>query len=184
MSKAIYYLILFSSFFIVACSGSKSKNEYPAIDVVGYIKGQMKTLDSVPYGLLKVTERSGKLPDSTYLNKASFRSHVTPFLLPGIEKSQLEASYEETSFADANLGYFVITYQAKKEDQEISQVVVYIRPDNNSIHQIYISGKFNPENEGEKKQLLWMHDKGCTIITSNELNSGSETPVTEKLIWQ
>jgi hypothetical protein len=133
--------------------------------------GRIPELIDVPsLDIIKVQSSKGKL-------ETRFSSNIT-------EKSQLEASYEETSFADANLGYFVITYQAKKEDQEISQVVVYIRPDNNSIHQIYISGKFNPENEGEKKQLLWMHDKGCTIITSNELNSGSETPVTEKLIWQ
>jgi hypothetical protein len=184
MTKSLSYILFIAAIFICSCSGSKSKNQYPAIDVTGYIKGQIKTLDSVPYGLLKVTERYGQLPDSTYLNKATFIGHIMPFLLPSIEKSQLEEAYEETSFADASIGYVVITYQAKKEDEAVRQIVVYIRPDNNSIHQVYISGNLNPKNQQEKKQILWMHNRGCTIITGNDDDTTSTSTVTEKLIWQ
>jgi len=167
-----------------ACSNSKSKNKYPAIDVIGYIKGQVKILDSVPYGILKVTERTGQKPDSTYLDKKTFIQHVSPFLHTSIDKERLETDYTETSFADASLGYAVITYQAIDGKAPIQQVTIYVRPDNGSINQVYITGYINPKNELEKNQLLWMHNKGCTIITIQENNTKESSSITEKIIWQ
>lgn len=184
MFKPKGYLVIVIFLFLGACSNSRNKNKYPAIDVIGYIKGQVKILDSIPYGLLKVTERPGQSPDSTYLNKKEFIEHISPFLLSSIDKKALEEEYEETSFADASIGYVVITYHAISTNAPVEQVVVYIRPDNNSIHQVYITGHINEKKLAEKNQLLWMHNKGCTIITSNSLNPTEASSVTEKIIWQ
>jgi hypothetical protein len=179
-----YILFLLLLIILGACSNSKSNNKYPAIDVIGYIKGQIKILDSVPYGILKVTERSGQNPDSTYLDKKAFIEHVSPFLHASIDKERLGKEYTETSFADAGLGYVIITYQALEGNAPIQQVSVYIRPDNGSINQVYITGYINPKNELEKNQLLWMHNKGCTIITIQENNIAEPSSITEKIIWQ
>ena len=180
----IYIIFLWLVLLGVACKNSEKKSTYPAIDVVGYLKGQLKTLDSTPYGLLKVTEVPGKNPDSTYLNKVSLREHLTPFMIPSIAKEQLELKYRETSFADASIGYVVITYQAKDRDAPVSQIDVYIKPENNSIYQIYISGDLGSADQEEKKQLLWTHNKGCVIITGYDNDTTEKSTITEKIIWQ
>jgi hypothetical protein len=167
-----------------ACKNAETKNKYPAIDVIGYIKGQIMVLDSVPYGLLKITERSGQNSDSIYLNKKTFIEHVSPFLHASIEKKRLEEDYEETSFADASIGYIVITYQANSPRVPINQVVVYVKPDNSTIYQVYISGSLNPNKTNERNQLLWTHNKGCTIITSDNHDKAEPSSITEKIIWQ
>jgi hypothetical protein len=167
-----------------ACKMSEKKSPYPAIDVLGYLKGQLKTLDSIPYGLLKITEMNGRNPDSTYLNKVSLREHLTPFMIPSISKEQLELKYRETSFADASIGYVVITYQAKDTAEPVSQIDVYVKPENNSIYQIYISGHLSAADTEEKKQLLWTHNKGCVIITGYDNDTAEKSTITEKIIWQ
>jgi hypothetical protein len=167
-----------------SCQDKKKNEVYPAIDVIGYLKGQLKTLDSVPYGLLKITELGGQKPDSVYLTKQQFISHVTPFLHPSIDKAHLESDYDETSFADAGLGYIIITYQSKGAQNPIDQIVLYIKPEQQTIHQVYITGHLNPDKENEKKQLLWMHDKGCTIFTTRDHQTEASTGLTERIIWQ
>jgi hypothetical protein len=170
---------------MLSCGNVKKKNEYPAINVTGYLKGQIKLLDSIPYGLLKVTANDKGKIDSVYITKKDVWNLVDPFLSATIDKEQLETDYTETSFADATIESVVITYDAKDKDAAINQITVYIRPDNGEINQIYITGYFTSGKQIMKKQLLWLHNQGCTIISSstNESSTLSQT-ITEKLIWQ
>ena len=155
-----------------------------AIDVTGYLKGQLKFIDTVAYGLLKVTEKEGSAPDSVYLNKQQVKAMIEPFLSEEISKEELETAYSETSFADASTSFVTITYKSKEEPSVIQQVDVYIEPQSGDIQQLYITGFFNTPKGLIKKQILWFHNKGGQIITSPiEINSGNAAVVTERLIW-
>lgn len=170
---------------ILSCGNAKKKNEYPAINVTGYLKGQIKLLDSIPYGLLKVTTNGDGKTDSVFITKKDVWNLVDPFLSASIDKEQLETDYTESSFADASIESVVITYDANDKNAEINQITVYIRPDNGEISKIYINGYFTSVKQIMKKQLLWMHNQGCTIISSaTDGSSGLSKTITEKLIWQ
>ena len=162
----------------------KNKQQIPAIDVVGHIKGDLRVLDSIPYGLIKITEKNGGQADSVYIKKADLWKLVSPFLSDEIKQENLSDHYTETSFADATIQSVMITYQAKEKDHHINQVAVYVNPENGRINRIYITGFFDDENWKGKKQLMWAEQKGLTIISTKEDDeSGTET-ITEKIIRQ
>lgn len=166
------------------CKESASKNEYPAIDVTGYLKGQLKFIDTVAYGLLKVTEKEGSEPDSVYLNKQQVKALVEPFLSAEISKAQLEKNYRETSFADATTSFITITYVTKENSSTFQQVDVYIEPQSGAIRQLYLTGFFDTPMGLIRKQLLWFHNKGGNIISTPINNSSGNLPsITERLIW-
>jgi hypothetical protein len=181
-SRFIIYILCLG--FLISCKESKKENKYDAIDVVGYIKGQLNLLDSIPYGLLKITEKNNGIGDSVYLTKKEVRQLIDPFINQNIKKDQLEKEYTESSFADATIESVVITYDAKKKDVPIHQITLYIRPDNGTINKVYINGNFESREWEGKKQLLWLNNKGFTIISSPSNDSSGTETITEKLIWQ
>jgi hypothetical protein len=182
MQKCIFFYLL--SVVLLSCGGRRQQNEYPAIDVVGYIKGQLKLLDSIPYGILKVTEYQNGKSDSVYVKKNVLPGVLDPYLNESISKSALENDYIEKSFADAGTETVNITYDAKNKDAEINQIAIYVEPLDGTINRLYITGFFETENGVIKKQLLWKHNKGFQIISSGSLQTNDSTSVTEKYIWQ
>jgi hypothetical protein len=169
---------------LFSCKESASKNEYPAIDVTGYLKGQLKFIDTVAYGLLKVTEKEGSAPDSVYLNKQQVKALVDPFLSEEISQEHLETNYTETSFADASTSFVTITYKTKKETSTFQQIDVYIEPQSGAIRQLYLTGFIDTPNGLTRKQLLWFHNKGGNIISTPMNNPPGNLPsITERLIW-
>lgn len=167
--------------FAFACKESSTKNQYPAIDVTGYLSGQLNLIDTVPYSLLKVTEKEGLTPDSMYLTKERARAMIAPFLSKEITQSQLEKNYIETSFADASTASVTISYKAKEEAAVIQQIDVYFDPPTGAIRQLYLTGFYNTETGLTKKQLLWFHNKGGQII--NTPMQGNGQTIRERLIW-
>lgn len=168
----------------LTATACKSNQQTTAIDVVGHIKGDLRLLDSIPYGILKITEKGNQKPDSAYIKKADMWQLVTPFLSDEIRQDNLTDDYTETSFADATIHSVMITYEAKDKEHQINQIAVYVSPESGKINRIYITGFFDNEKWKGKKQLLWTGQKGITIISSREDDqSGSET-ITERIIWQ
>lgn len=179
-----YVLSLLFGAILWGCGSSEKKNQYPAIDVVGYIKGQLKILDSIPYGILKITEYQDSRSDSVFIKKNELPGILQAFLSESISKSALEEDYVEKSFADAGTKTINITYDAKFKDAEINQIAIYVEPLDGTINRLYITGFFETENGVIKKQLLWKHNKGFQIISSGSLQTNDSTSVTEKYIWQ
>ena len=164
--------------------GCKSKNETPAIDVIGHIKADLRKLDSTPYSFLKITEKSSGQADSAYIKKSDVWQLITPFLSDEIQQDNLTAQYTESSYADATIQSVMITYQAKEKDAVIHQVAVYINPVNGQISRLHMTGLFDYDKWAGKKQLWWMGQQSFSIISTPVGDStGSET-VTEKIIWQ
>jgi hypothetical protein len=181
-NRGLYKLLLGLGMIIFAAC--KNNHQLPAIDVAGHIKGDLRKLDSIPYSLLKITEKNSGQPDSVYIKKADLWKLIAPFLSDEIKQENLSDHYTETSFADATIQSVMITYQAKEKDHQINQVAVYVNPENGRINRIYINGFFDDNNWKGKKQLMWAEQKGLTIISTKEDDqSGTET-ITEKIIWQ
>ena len=182
MYKCIIFL--FVCLFIICCGNNQKKNEYPAIDVIGYIKGQLKLLDSIPYGILKVTELQGGRTDSVYIKKNELPGILKSFLSESISKTALEINYEEKSFADAGNQMINITYDAKDKEAVINQITIYVNPSDGNIRLLYINGFFESAGRPIKKQLLWTHNKGFQIISSEGSEHKEGNLITEKYIWQ
>jgi len=173
----IFWLLLLTG----AC---KYKSRIPAIDVIGYIKADMQVLDSMPYDLLKITEKGNRQADSVYINKSEVWQLLTPFLSDEIRQDNLTEHYTESSYADATIHSVTITYQAKKMDAVIHHVELYVNPLSGKISGLHITALFNDEKWTGKKQLWWIEQKGFSIIsTPLDNNPDSETTV-EKISWQ
>ena len=182
MQKGLIYLII--AILLWSCKQKNGSSEYPAIDVVGYMKGQLKILDSIPYGILKITEIKDRKADSLYIKKDALYKLLSPFLSSEISQSLLETEYEEKVFADASTKKVNITYDAKNEDAKIHQVVVYMDPLKEEISLLYITGFFENSGGVIKKQLLWNHNKGFQIISVDSRAASDNRSYTEKIIWQ
>jgi hypothetical protein len=180
-SKSLKWISGLTITILMAC---KNSHQTPAIDVVGHIKGDLRILDSIPYGLIKITEKNGGQPDSVYIKKAELWNMVSPFLSEEINQENLSDRYTESSFADATIQSVMITYQAKEKDQPINQVAVYVNPENGRISRIYITGFFDDATWKGKKQLLWAEQKGFTIISTGENDASGTETITEKIIRQ
>jgi hypothetical protein len=173
--------------FLQILTGCKQKTDHekaPAINVTGYLKGQLKLLDTIPYGILKITETGKGSPDSVYLKKDALAKMIAPFLSSEIDQVNLERNYEEKSFADVSTQSFNITYDTKNKESIIHQVVLYIDPASGNINQVYITGYIKSDNKLIKKQLLWMHNKGFQIISSFGEATNEGESVIEKIYWQ
>lgn len=169
---------------ILSCKENSKDEAPPAIDVTGYLKGQLKLLDTVPYAILKITEKVDGKTDSVYLKKNELAEILAPFITDEINQDHLSKNYFEKSFADASTKTVNITYDAENKDASIHQVVIYVNPESGGIRQVYITGFF--ENKGSilKKQLLWLHDKGFQIISTSEGNADQTVYQIEKILWQ
>jgi hypothetical protein len=181
MRRILAYAVVFSVLY--SCGNGSSKNKPPVINIIGYIKRELKLLDSIPYGIIKITEY-GDQRDSVYIKKNLLDSILDPFLRNSINPSDLESFYEEKSFADASTQAVNITYDAKNTEAEIRQIVIYINPSTGSIDQVYITGLFQTNDGIIKKQLLWMHNKGFQIISTDASSASKGISKIEKILWQ
>jgi hypothetical protein len=182
MHKFLFLLIVI--FIFSDCKQQEQKNEYPAIDVIGYLKGQLKLLDTIPYGILKITEIKDKRADSSYIKKAELNRMLLPFFSEEISKSFLETNYEEKVFADAGSKKVNITYDARNKNATIHHIAVYMDPLTEQISLLYITGFFEESGRIIKKQLLWNHNKGFQIISVTDPTSSESNSFTERIIWQ
>ncbi|HMO33498.1 MAG TPA: hypothetical protein PKE63_05810 [Lacibacter sp.] len=162
-----------------SCGGKNKKATNNFIDVAGYLKGQLAYLDTVPHGFLRITGKDGIQTDSSYLKKEDVQQLAAVFIIPQLEKKQLEQDFEETVFADATLQTITITYQPINGNNPVRRIDLYIRPENGQISQLYLV----KEEEAESRQLLWRHNEGFTTITTRNMGVNSQT-ITEKIIWQ
>lgn len=162
---------------------SKSNKPQTYIDIAAYLKGQLAYLDTVPFALLKLTQKDSAAYDSSFITKADLNKIVFSFLVPELEKNKFEESFQETTFADATINTITLTYSAADIMNPLQRVDVYVNPENNQIRQLYLIRKAETKDSSVTQQLLWKHNKNCTLITNVSVKDQPEKNTTEKIIW-
>lgn len=185
MIRYTFFLFCFLAVAAFGCrTKAKNKNKPQTyIDIAAYLKGQMAYLDTVPFALLRLTQKDSATFDSAFIAKADLQKVVNSFIVPELEKKKFEESFAETSFGDATINTITITYNAIDSINPLQRIDVYVNPENNQIRQVYLVRKYEKADSSFVQQLLWKHNKNCTIITSISLKNQPDKTITEKIIW-
>jgi hypothetical protein len=178
-----FFVSLFAFFLMFGCKSKKKESE-KHINVFGYIKGQLRHLDTVPYGILKIKQTDTVISDSAFIDVKKVREMIDPFMKLEPDEDYFNDHYSQSVFGDATIGTITVSYLSKKDTEVIERMDVYANPSNGDIKQVYILKREDPERKTGKQQLLWTHNKGFSIFESTVAKDGSESIVTNKVIWQ
>lgn len=171
--------------FILACRSKTPQQEKPDfIDVSAYLKGQLAYLDTVPFAFEKTTLKDSVYTDTVFLNKEQLKALVAPFLTEELEKKNFQRLYKETLFADAGINSITLTYEPENNGElQVQRVDVYVSPETQQIDKLYIVRSSNSKDSSLTQQLLWKHNKSCSIITTVYKPDQTEKVINEKINW-
>lgn len=169
---------------ITGCKNNKKdKEEKNFIDVATYMNGQLKYFDTVPFAFLKLTKKDTVFTDSQYIKKEEVQEIVKQFLVKDIEKGSFEKNFEETTFADATMHTITITYNSINKQSGVERIDVYVNPEREEIHQLYMTRRKEDGDSVVSQQILWRHNRYFTLITSVTAKNKEEKIKAEKIIW-
>ncbi|MFY7879477.1 MAG: hypothetical protein ACOVP6_05370 [Lacibacter sp.] len=181
MRTIILSFIVLGTLFSACKNEKKEQKNY--IDVSGYLRGQLAYFDTVPFGFVRVKLLDTIATDTQYLRKEQVAKIVEPFLTASLKKDAFEDRYIESTFADATIGKITITYTAKKTEDPVQRIVVYVTPGKEVIEKVYLTRTEASEDSSLTQQLLWKHNQSLMLITSVTKKDQTETTVTEKIAW-
>lgn len=180
---------------ILSCNGPETGQDSPEkkeekeapkayIPVTDYIRGEIKTLDSLPVGILKRI-RAGNRSDSAYIQPAEFRQLAAEFLPQELEKGKFEQSFTESSFFDQSTELLTFTYQASNTASAVKRVDVLISPSLqlDKVKSIYIEKDYQSGDTVFNKKMYWKAGTSFQVVTQKAVAGQPATPEQLKVIW-
>jgi hypothetical protein len=161
---------------------AQTKKEY--LPILDYIRNEIKTIDSLPVGILKRTGTGAEL-DSAFITQGEFKQLAAEFLAKELEKESFERSYTESSFMDQTTGLLTFVYQAANPALEVKRVHVLISPslETDKISSIYMEKLRSATDTVIETKMYWKAGTSFNIITQKTL-AGKAWPMNQvKVIW-
>jgi hypothetical protein len=181
------FLIL-SSFILQICSchsklpdlagetkkADTAKKEY--LPVEEYIKGEIASVDSFPYRMMRYHIVNGKM-DSGIITTPVFNEIARQFLPADLDSSNFEKKFEENSFVDRSTNLISFTYSTKDTSYGLKRVDILLSPGAsvsklNSIYMESIAGK---NDSIIISKMSWKAGKNFRIIRILQPKNGKET---------
>jgi len=185
-----FFILIALGSFAFACGNHKPETQEPApvkktyFSVADYVKGEIKTIDSLPVGIMKKIIRSNKT-DSAFIERPEFRTLASVFTDPALEKAALETKYAEHSFMDETTGYYTFTYEPTASDAPYQRIDVLVRPGEvySRVKSIYLEKSSSQNDTIINERLYWKANNSFRI--TKEKVYKNQTPVVEQLlvIW-
>ena len=183
------YLILpaLIAVFFAACKEKKEIEQEPPISALSIIKGQLNSLDTSLYSIMKY-ETTGNVTDTLYLKREDVRKFAAPFLtLPEIADKEYYENYTEERLIDAQQETLNITSTAKSENAEIQkQIMVITLADVSSgkVQSIFIDRYISSNDSTVEQKLFWEIDNYFSIGSIIEKENQPEKTHFTKVAWQ
>ena len=183
------YLILpaLIAVFFAACKEKKETEQEPPISALSIIKGQLNSLDTSLYSIIKY-ETTGNVTDTLYLKREDVRKFAAPFLtLPEIADKEYYENYTEERLIDAQQETLNITSTAKSENAEIQkQIMVITLADVSSgkVQSIFIDRYIPSKDSTVEQKLFWEMDQYFSIRNIIEKENQHEKTRFTKVAWQ
>src|SRR6187402_2156662 len=183
------YLILSAliAIFFAACKEKKETKQEPPISALSIIKGQLNSLDTSLYEIIKY-ETTDNITDTVYLKREEARKFATPFLtLPEIADKDYYKNYTEERLIDAQQETLNITSTAKNENAEIQkQIIVIGLADISSgkVQSIFIDRYISSKDSTVEQKLFWEIDNYFSIGSIIEKENQPEKTHFTKVAWQ
>ena len=183
------YLILpaLIAVFFAACKEKKEIEQEPPISALSIIKGQLNSLDTSLYSIIKY-ETTGNVTDTLYLKREDVRKFAAPFLtLPEIADKEYYENYTEERLIDAQQETLNITSTAKSENAEIQkQIMVITLADVSSgkVQSIFIDRYIPSKDSIIEQKLFWEVGKYFSIGNIIEKENQPDKTHFSKVTWQ
>jgi len=183
------YLILpaLIAIFFAACKEKKETKQEPPISALSIIKGQLNSLDTSIYEIVKY-ETTDNITDTVYLKREDVRKFAGVFLtLPEIADKEYYTNYTEERLIDAQQQTLNITSTAKNENAEIQkQIMVITLADVSSgkVQSIFIDRYIPSKDSTIEQKLFWEVDKYFSIGSIIEKENQPDKTHLTKVTWQ
>ena len=166
-----------------AASEVKKDSFFP---VTSFIKGQLKTLDSIPITPLRTIKINDKT-DSVWVKKADLANLLAGFISPEIRETNLVKYFKETSFNDQTLNAITFTYdplETLPDSILLRHWDVYIDPQTGKISKVYMVKQLKEKEGNITQQLTWKTDKWAMIVSIlNKPDGTTQLLKEDKIIW-
>jgi hypothetical protein len=154
------------------------------IPVNDYLRGEMRTIDSLPVGILKRLTIGNKT-DSGFIQPAEFRQLSAQFLTPELEKGKFEQTFTESSFFDQSTELLTFTYASTDPASTVRRVDVLISPSLalDKVKSIYIEKAWKSNDTAINSKLYWKSGTSFQVVTE-KLAAQQLLPLEQlKVIW-
>ena len=167
-----FFILIALCSFAFACGNNKPETQEPApvkrdyFSVADYVKGEIKTIDSLPVGIMKKIIRSNKT-DSAFIERPEFKALASVFVDPALEKAALETKYTEHSFMDETTGYYTFTYEPTASDAPYQRIDVLVRPGEvySRVKSIYLEKAWKSGDTAVNSKLYWKAGTSFQVAT-------------------
>lgn len=199
MFKPIFYLIPVFSVVFFACTANNSQQEQeyvftpPSEDSVDpnipfypfpdYLKNQIAYVDTTPFGIEKRTDINGKMIDSGFISKDSFKVLAKAFLQIDPNEPALKPSYTENSFTDLTTNRITFSISTKNGALPLQTADILLNADNQQVKNVVLKKQLLSPDSNVLQHLVWvdkMHFQISETITRKDKTS--YTRVT-RVVW-
>lgn len=180
------------SLFVISCGEPEQQPEKKDekdtaklfLPVTDYIRGEIKTIDSLPVGILKRVT-AGNRADSAFIQQAEFRLLAAEFLPDELEKGKFEQSFTESSFFDQSTELLTFTYEGTDPSVTVKRVDVLISPSLqlDKIKSIYMEKAYKSGDTSISKKMFWKAGSSFQVATEKSLAQKPPTLEQVKVIW-
>jgi len=185
--KSFVFPCMLACLMLVACSNQPEpakEIKQPYIPVAAYIIGEMRSLDSIPVGILKKNIGNSK-NDSSFISVEEFKTLASSFLPPEIKDSaSFQNKFAESSFFDQATEYMTFVYKPIDSTLSIKIVNVLISPTQtyDKISSIYMEKMYASGDTSIIQRMSWRTGNSFSIITTK--SAANQTLVQQtKVIW-
>ncbi len=173
--------------FLFSCKNKELDSTKAYFSVVGYLKSEVKKMDSMPLQFTKITSEQNKT-DTSVITKQEFHKYVNEFLsLPDIATPDKMDEYSEANDFDEILNNVLLMYTAKQEDEIVKNQTIMMQPDdigNTHVKTILVTTEESDKDSTVVKNMTWHIDKRFQIVTKTNKPGQPEKITTTVISWQ
>ncbi len=173
--------------FLFSCKNKELDSTKAYFSVVGYLKSEVKKIDSMPLQFTKITSEQNKT-DTSVITKQEFHKYVNEFLsLPDIATPDKMDEYSEANDFDEILNNVLLMYTAKQEDEIVRNQTIMMQPDdigNTHVKTILVTTEQSDKDSTVVKNMTWHIDKRFQIVTKTNKQGQPEKITTTVISWQ
>ncbi|RFM26591.1 hypothetical protein DXN05_18620 [Deminuibacter soli] len=149
--------------------------------VQDYLRAQIKSIDSVPYFMYRLTVTDDK-KDSATITREQFNEATQVFTRFNIAEPAIKKYYSESVFGDQSTNSYTISYTTNNKDLPVQRIDVLLKPEDQKVKRIFITTMENRNDSSIVTRLGWKQNESCTINTSIS-HKGKNSNTQTTLVW-
>ena len=175
-------LLLFCLLLFSGCREKEEGNCRDYYPLQGFIRTELKALESLPIAVSRYTTRDLAKTDTSVIGIPDFSRLVDSLIRPDISLEPLCRSYKETVFMDETLNRVTLTYTPLKASPEIRKLDILIEPETEKVKSFYLEKQAEGE-DGTLMKMNWTAGKSFQI--SYIAAAGNKAPAErlERFVW-